>query len=113
MEANGSDGIIISTIAGIFAKNRKKIETAKKWYERALSYDKRNGDIYCKYFLFLSNNGYNDEEKNKLLSDCERNKPNRGLIWCSVSKQRENRHLEIKQIFEKVLKVLNNMNKSE
>lgn len=111
MEANANDGIIICTIAGIFAKNKKKKETAKKWYERALNCDRRNGDIYCKYFLFLNNYEYSEEEKNKLLSDCERNKPNKGLIWCSISKERENRHLDVKQIFEKVLIVLNNMNK--
>ena len=42
---------ILLAVARLFWKDRKQ-EKAKKWIERALSLDSRNGDAWVHYYLF-------------------------------------------------------------
>lgn len=96
--------IVISTIAGIFERDGK-YDKARNWYERALYFSPDDGDIWCKYIKFILKHGKGDE-KSIVMDKCIKSKPHKGRLWCSISKQRDNRHLSVQDILTKILNIM-------
>lgn len=60
--------------------------------QRAVTLDPKLGDAWAAYYRFLSAHG-TPEELAAAARACEDVEPNRGEVWCAVSKRTSNRRL--------------------
>eukprot|EP01064_Diplonema_japonicum_P011298 TRINITY_DN18578_c1_g1_i1.p1 TRINITY_DN18578_c1_g1~~TRINITY_DN18578_c1_g1_i1.p1 ORF type:complete len:939 (+),score=249.69 TRINITY_DN18578_c1_g1_i1:57-2873(+) len=82
------DALVISCVAKIFWAERK-LDTARKWFHRAVSLRKDLGDAWALYYRFEVNHG-TDEQRVTVLTACTKAAPTHGELWTTVSKSIEN-----------------------
>ncbi|CAH6720172.1 pre-mRNA-splicing factor 6 [[Candida] jaroonii] len=90
LNATDNSPIILMNI-GLFFWVDGKISKAKSWFERALTNDNTNGDIWGWLYNFYSQHG-TKEELQKFLNEFQQHEDsiNRGNTWNKVAKRVEN-----------------------
>lgn len=117
-----NDHFVIMAVAQLFEKDRK-IPKARKWFDRAVAFSPRLGDAWAHYYAFelrqaasiaasssasnpapSSSSGETTRSLSEsVLSRCVLSEPNRGELWCAVSKSTEFRRADICVILKKVV----------
>lgn len=120
-----NDPLLIVTVARLFYRERKS-DKARKWFQRAVALDKQFGDAWAYYYAFEAQEAANnvprapnstlgmevaeDHSGNIILESiakqCEDAMPNRGKLWCRVSKAVENRRLSYTELLLKVVELI-------
>lgn len=100
-----NDPFVILAIARLFDKDNK-IDKARKWFERAIALSPRLGDAWIYYYMFEIRHHQNDLCE-AILKRATEADPNRGELWCTVTKTTSLRRLDIptkiKMVVEQVL----------
>lgn len=79
------DPLVIIAVASLFASERK-VDKARKWFQRGVILNKDLGDSWAKFYVFEKKFG--DAEKQKAVKDqCIAADPKHGDIWCSILKE--------------------------
>jgi len=94
------DPRVIAAVASLFASERK-LEKARKWFERAVVLDPDVGDSWAKYYLFETETG-SSGKKEKIKERCIAAEPKHGELWCSVMKEMTNRRKSVGEGLELV-----------
>ena len=92
------DPQVIVAVAELFASERK-IDKARKWFDRAVLLNPDLGDSWIRYNAFLQTHG-TDEEKQGLKDKCTEAEPKHGELWTAVSKAMEYRHKSVGEHLE-------------
>ena len=114
-----NDHFVIMAVAQLFEKDRK-VPKARKWFDRAVALSPRLGDAWAHYYAFelrqaaavtaapASSSSSSDSTQplslsEVVLSRCVASEPNRGELWCAVSKSMEFRRAEVSVVLKKVV----------
>lgn len=103
LKSTDNSPIILLNI-GIFFLIDGKPDKAKSWFERAISNDKTNGDIWAwmNYFFMEHNKDSNEISKFNEFFSQEEESINRGEVWNKVSKEVKNLDKLPKEILQLV-----------
>ena len=86
---------VICAVARLFARDRK-IDKARKWFERAVTLQPKYGDAWAHYYAFelrQSAGPRGDTTRAEALPPrCLSAAPNRGEEWCTLAKRTDMRH---------------------
>lgn len=97
------DPFVITAVARLFERDRK-IEKARKWFNRAVTLDPDLGDAWAHYYAFeVQASGASAPESMRVLEQCVAADPRHGELWCSVSKQTANRRLDTATLLKKII----------
>eukprot|EP01098_Paradermamoeba_levis_P011084 TRINITY_DN4702_c0_g1_i1.p1 TRINITY_DN4702_c0_g1~~TRINITY_DN4702_c0_g1_i1.p1 ORF type:complete len:225 (-),score=63.42 TRINITY_DN4702_c0_g1_i1:199-873(-) len=94
------DALVTCAVARSFWADRK-VDKARTWFKRALSFDPDIGDIWSFYYKFEVQHG-TQEQQNEVVKDCVKAAPRHGEVWSAVVKAPENRKLSTEMILKKV-----------
>jgi pre-mRNA-processing factor 6 len=94
------DPRVIAAVASLFASERK-LEKARKWFERAVALDPDLGDSWAKYYLFETETG-SSGKKEMIKERSIAAEPKHGELWCSVMKEMANRRKSVGEGLELV-----------
>ena len=87
-----NDPFVIVAVARLFDRDRK-LDKARKWFERAVGIDPKVGDSWAHFYCFeLCHRVPGDnapDAAGSLLRRCEQAEPNRGELWCRAAKRAE------------------------
>jgi PRP1 splicing factor, N-terminal. len=98
IKRNPDDPLVITAVASLFASERK-MDKARKWFERAVVLNPDLGDTWAKYYVFECESG--DETKVKSVMDrCIASDPKHGEVWCSIMKDMKNRKKSVREGLE-------------
>lgn len=114
-----NDPFVIMAVAQLFEKDRK-VGKARKWFDRAVSINPQLGDAWSNYYAFelrqaaavsaapASSSSSNESShplslSEAVLSRCVASEPNKGELWCSVSKSMEFRRADVSVVLKKVV----------
>lgn len=78
------DPRVIFAVASLFATERK-IDKARKWFDRAVVLDSDLGDAWARAYAFELEQGSKDRQE-KILERCRQAEPKHGEIWASIMK---------------------------
>ena len=84
-----NDPYVITAVARLFDRDRK-LDKARKWFERAVGIDSRNGDSWAHFYVFeLLHRAPADaaDASEAVLRRCVAAEPNRGEVWCRTAKR--------------------------
>ena len=96
------DPFVITAVARLFERDRK-IPKARKWFNRAVTLDPDYGDAWAYYYAFeVKASGPDAPETQSVLQKCVTAEPRHGELWCSVSKQTENRRADTATLLKKI-----------
>lgn len=79
--------VLLASAKLLWAEGR--IETARKWFNRAIKADSDLGDIWAHYYKFELIHG-SSEEAESVKNRCIEAEPRHGELWCEVSKNINN-----------------------
>lgn len=91
-----NDPFVIVAVAKLFWKERK-LEKARKWFERAIAINSDYGDAWIYYYRFEREFG-KPLEVAEIVRNCNAADPHHGRLWVSISKQVDNWRLKPEQI---------------
>ena len=94
------DPIVITAVATLFATERK-YEKARKWLERSVALNPDIGDSWGRFYAFELAYG-TVEQQDDVKSRCIRADPKHGVMWCSISKDMDNRKKSVEDILKLV-----------
>ena len=95
-----NNGAVVLIVARIFARDRK-YQKARKWFNRSVTLKPDFGDAWAAYYKAELEAGEDDGERaEEVLKRCEKMEPNRGALWCSISKAREHRRKSTAEILK-------------
>jgi pre-mRNA-processing factor 6 len=108
-----NDQYVIMAVAKLFEKDRK-IPKARKWFDRAVALSPRLGDAWAHYYAFELRNAATVPPSSSsaepallssdaVLSRCIASEPNRGELWCAVSKATDYRRSDVGTVLKKVV----------
>ena len=119
-----SSAEVISAVARLFERDRK-IDKARKWFERAIALNPKLGDTWAYLYTFelkqlaltsrqkqqqqalLTGVAPTDQRPDEVLARCVTVEPNRGEVWNDVAKHTDYRRAKpdviLKKIAEKLL----------
>ena len=112
-----NDHFVIMAVAQLFEKDRK-IPKARKWFDRAVALSPRLGDAWAHYYAFelrqaavalpAASSSKSETALAPSLSEvvatrCASSEPNRGELWCAVSKSTEYRRADVSVVLKKVV----------
>jgi pre-mRNA-processing factor 6 len=86
-------------VARLFARDRK-IDKARKWFERAVALNSKLGDAWAHYYIFevrqraISQATGDDKRIEDIINRTVAAAPNRGELWCEVAKRTDMRHAD-------------------
>jgi pre-mRNA-processing factor 6 len=83
------DPLVIAAVASLFASERK-VEKARKWFERTVLLNQDIGDSWAKYYAFELESG-TKEQQSGVKGRCVKAEPKHGEIWQSIVKDMANR----------------------
>lgn len=114
-----NDPHVIMSVARIFEKDRK-IDKARKWFERAVALNPRLGDAWAYYYVFEIRQEVSNKESSseaaamseRVLQRCEQSEPNRGELWCAITKTTTLRRVDVKTKLKRVAEQLLSTNTS-
>ncbi|PWN49120.1 hypothetical protein IE53DRAFT_162084 [Violaceomyces palustris] len=104
LKRTGDDCRVISSVARLFWNDRK-IEQARKWFERSVKADPDWGDGWCWWYKFETQHG-NDPIREGILKRCKEVEPRHGEEWQKVRKNLETHHLTVEQAVKLVAEKL-------
>ena len=96
IKKNPDDPLVITAVASLFASERK-LEKARKWFERAIILNPDIGDSWAKYHAFECGAG-NEVKKSSIKERCVVADPKHGEIWCSIMKDIKHRKKSVAEI---------------
>ena len=101
-----NDPHVVLKVAKIFWRQRK-YKKARRWFNRAVTLRPDIGDAWAAYYKFEVEHGEDDGEAARaVLERCVQSEPNRGRLWCTTAKRRENRQATTAAILKKVAKLV-------
>lgn len=103
-----NDEPFIIMAAGKLLWQLGKYEKARGWIERAVRLKPEIGDFWAVFYFFELTHG-TESSQQKVVSECVSAHPVYGEIWCSVSKQKENRRKSV----DEILKIVTNAVKTK
>eukprot|EP00300_Choanocystis_sp_HF-7_P005392 c14057_g1_i1.p1 GENE.c14057_g1_i1~~c14057_g1_i1.p1 ORF type:complete len:460 (+),score=109.76 c14057_g1_i1:196-1575(+) len=96
------DAHVVTAVAKLFWMERR-IDKARKWFNRAVSLQPDLGDAWATFYKFeVQESGDQDSKAQEVLARCKAADPHHGDAWCAVSKKTENAKLSTEQILMKV-----------
>jgi pre-mRNA-processing factor 6 len=96
------DPRVIAAVASLFASDRK-IEKARKWFDRAVLLDPDLGDSWARFYAFELR--INDQDRLEAIRKrCVQAAPRHGELWAQVLKEVSNRTRSTSDILEMVSK---------
>ncbi|ERN19157.1 hypothetical protein AMTRI_Chr10g232660 [Amborella trichopoda] len=98
------DPYVTAEVAILFWQKRS-IDKARTWFNRAVTHDPDIGDSWALYYKFELQHGTEDSQKD-VLDRCVSAEPRHGPRWTQVSKAIENSHQPIEAILKKVVVAL-------
>jgi len=81
--------LVIAAVASLFSSERK-LEKARKWFERAVVMNPDIGDSWARYYAFELTHG-TKQQAATIKERCIRAEPKHGEVWQSVMKDMTNR----------------------
>ena len=81
--------LVIAAVASLFSSERK-LEKARKWFERAVVMNPDIGDSWARYYAFELTHG-TKQQAATIKERCIRAEPKHGEVWQSVMKDMANR----------------------
>jgi pre-mRNA-processing factor 6 len=96
------DPLVIAAVASLFASERK-IEKARKWFERAVLLNQDIGDSWARYYAFELDHG-TAEQQSAIKERCIKAEPKHGEHWQSIMKDMAHRSTKIGEGLELVAK---------
>ncbi len=94
------DPLDITVLASLFASKRK-IEKARKWFNRGLILDKDLGDSCAKQYVFEKK--YSNSQKQHMIEEqFIASEPKHGHVWSSIMKDMKNRKKTVEEVLELV-----------
>jgi pre-mRNA-processing factor 6 len=90
------DPRVIFAVASLFASDRKW-DKARKWFDRAVTLDRDQGDAWARFYAFEMKHG-TTEQQEKVMERCVQADPKHGEIWTSVMKDMSNRKKTVAEI---------------
>ena len=104
-----NNAMVVTAVGRLFEKDRKT-DKARKFYDRAVMLEPRLGDSWAYYYAFELRQsrsikpGETGSTANaeSVLARCVAAEPNRGELWCAVSKLTEYRRKDIATVLKKV-----------
>jgi pre-mRNA-processing factor 6 len=104
------DPLVIIAVASLFASERK-VDKARKWFQRGVILHKDLGDSWAKFYLFEKEFG--DTLKQKAVKDqCIAADPKHGEYWTLIMKEMKNRKKSVGEGLELVASYLQQQRKS-
>eukprot|EP01035_Chromulina_nebulosa_P017336 gene17336-22881_t len=107
-----NDPIVILAIARLFEKDNK-LSKARKWYERAVTIMPKLGDAWAYYYIYEFKQSLQSQSKSNeealheiILKQCIESDPNRGELWCSITKRTDIRRADIGTKLKKVVEII-------
>ncbi len=94
------DPLVIIAVASLFASERK-VDKARKWFQRGVILNKDLGDSWAKFYSFEKKFGNSDQQK-RIKDQCISADPKHGELWCSVMKDMKNRKKTVAEGLELV-----------
>eukprot|EP00616_Rhizochromulina_sp_CCMP1243_P000449 CAMPEP_0118989306 /NCGR_PEP_ID=MMETSP1173-20130426/47770_1 /TAXON_ID=1034831 /ORGANISM="Rhizochromulina marina cf, Strain CCMP1243" /LENGTH=993 /DNA_ID=CAMNT_0006940291 /DNA_START=51 /DNA_END=3035 /DNA_ORIENTATION=- len=104
LKRNDNNPFVIAAVAGLFVDERK-YPKARKWYNRAVKIDESIGDVWAQYYAFELAHG-EEEQQRDVLNRCVAAEPKYGELWCSVSKDPQNRKMEKRDVLLEVSRIV-------
>ncbi|KAF2581004.1 hypothetical protein F2Q68_00006524 [Brassica cretica] len=95
------EAYVTASVAKIFWRARK-VDKARKYFERTVKLDSDNGDFWAVYYKFEVQHG-SEEKQKEVLNRCLVSEPKHGEKWQAVSKALENSHQSVEVILKKAL----------
>lgn len=92
------DPRVIYAVASLFASERK-IDKARKWFDRAIMLNSDLGDSWARAYAFELEQG-SKEHREKLSERCIQAEPKHGEIWTSITKDMGNRKKTMAEVLE-------------
>ena len=89
------DPLVITAVASLFASERK-VDKARKWFQRACVLNGDIGDVWARYYAFELEFG-NDSTRKTVKDRCIAAEPKHGEVWCSIMKDMSNRKQSIEK----------------
>jgi len=95
------DPQVITAVAELFCAERK-LDKARKWFDRAVLLNPDLGDSWVRYYAFLKGSGNNGtpEQQKQLKDKCIAAEPKHGELWTRVSKDMSHRHKSVGEHLE-------------
>jgi pre-mRNA-processing factor 6 len=112
--------VCVVAVARLFDKDHK-VDKARKWFEQALTISPRLGDAWAYYYVFELRQQVNQTSKQTattseltpsntatedIIKRCVNSDPNRGELWCAVTKTTTLRRADIPTKLKKVAEQL-------
>ncbi|CAF1711609.1 unnamed protein product [Brassica napus] len=95
------EAYVTASVAKIFWR-AKKVDKARKYFERTVKLNPDNGDFWALYYKFEVQHG-SEEKQKEVLNRCVVSEPKHGEKWQAVSKALENSHQSVEVILKKSL----------
>ena len=96
------DPLVIAAVASLFASERK-IDKARKWFERAVLLNEDVGDSWARYYAFELDHG-TKEQQSAIQERCMKAEPKHGEHWQSIMKDMAHRSTKTEEGLELVAK---------
>lgn len=90
------DPHVIAAVAALFASERK-LDKARKWFNRAVILDPNNGDSWAAFYAFELELG-GDSDRNLVVERCRTAEPRHGELWTAVAKDISNRRKSVAEL---------------
>mmetsp|Transcript_23188 Transcript_23188/g.64461 ORF Transcript_23188/g.64461 Transcript_23188/m.64461 type:complete len:900 (-) Transcript_23188:2143-4842(-) len=86
------DPQVITAVAELFSSERK-IDKARKWFDRAVLLNPDLGDSWVRYYAFLKSGNHGTKEQQQQLKEkCVAAEPKHGELWTRITKDMKYRH---------------------
>lgn len=106
---------VVCAVARLFERDRK-VDKARKWYERAAVLGPRVGDVWAHWYAFevrqsvstSSSDSCNGAQvrAEEVCKRCAQSAPNRGELWCGMAKRTDMRHAATEVVLKKLAESL-------
>jgi len=100
LRKSADDPLILCTVARLFWAERK-IEQARRWFERALAANPDLGDNWAWWLKYERQHG-NAEQQEEVVKKCIAAEPHHGMIWQATAKDMKNTGKSTREILELV-----------
>lgn len=90
------DPHVIAAVAALFASERK-VDKARKWFNRAVILDPDNGDNWAAFYTFERELG-GDTDRKQVVQRCAALPPRHGELWSAITKDLSNRGKPIAEL---------------
>jgi pre-mRNA-processing factor 6 len=100
IKRNPESPLVIAAVATLFASDRK-IDKARKWFDRAVLLNPDLGDSWARYYAFELDHG-SVEQQIAVKDRCIKAEPKHGELWQRIAKDMANLHKSVGECLELV-----------